>query len=206
MKLDMTPILSGATDTLPFSFCLSMEEMEGGGDTDGEGTQAYPLIFDNVTFPAPIQVTGVVTNRGGYMLLTETAAVSYESQCARCLDNVSGQVTLTLEKPVAADKGPISLENKDNDDYVQMADGKLDLVPPMRDEFLLSFPMRFFCREDCAGLCAGCGANLNREPCRCGKKAVDPRLAKLAALLETMPDDEEADTMDVQSPDEDVQQ
>ena len=40
-------------------------------------------------------------------------------------------------------------------------------------------------------LCAGCGADLNREACRCTKKEVDPRLAKLAALLAEMPDDEE---------------
>ena len=31
-------------------------------------------------------------------------------------------------------------------------------------------------------LCPGCGANLNRETCRC-KKQVDPRLAALAKLL-----------------------
>ena len=36
---------------------------------------------------------------------------------------------------------------------------------------------------DQKGLCSGCGANLNREACRC-KKAVDPRLAKLAQLLQ----------------------
>ena len=39
------------------------------------------------------------------------------------------------------------------------------------------------CSPDCKGLCPGCGANLNHEACRC-KKAVDPRLAKLAQLLE----------------------
>ena len=32
-------------------------------------------------------------------------------------------------------------------------------------------------------LCPGCGADLNVEPCRC-KKEIDPRLAKLAQLLE----------------------
>ena len=36
-------------------------------------------------------------------------------------------------------------------------------------------------RYEC--LCPGCGVNLNREPCRC-KKQVDPRLAKLASLLQ----------------------
>jgi len=30
--------------------------------------------------------------------------------------------------------------------------------------------MRILCREDCKGLCPGCGANLNIEPCRCEKE------------------------------------
>jgi len=95
------------------------------------------------------------------------------------------------EKNVADEKGLLRLENQDNDDYVQVRDGKLDLDAPICDEILLSFPMRILCRDDCRGLCAGCGADLNKEACRCTKKEVDPRLAKLAELLATMPDDEE---------------
>lgn len=191
MKLDMIPLLSGAEDTLSFSYTFRMDEAAEASDgPEDEGT-ALPVLFDGVEFPEPVKVTGTVVNRGGYMLLTQTALVTYETQCARCLEPIRGEVTLTSEKPVAEEKGLTSLENKDNDDYVQIADGLLDLVPPMRDEFLLSFPMRFLCKEDCKGLCAGCGANLNREECRCQKKVVDPRFAKLAALLDTMPDDEE---------------
>ena len=52
-----------------------------------------------------------------------------------------------------------------------------------RDAFILDMDTKFLCSEDCKGLCSGCGANLNREACRC-KKAVDPRLAKLAQLLQ----------------------
>lgn len=197
MKLDMIPLLSGAKDVLTFSYTFSMDagaetdDLPGSAETEPEDSAAMPFLFDGVEFPEPVQVEGTVVNRGGYMLLTETAVVSYETQCARCLEPIHGTVTLTAEKPVAEEKGLTSLENKDNDDYAQISDGMLDLVPPLRDEFLLSFPMRFLCKEDCAGLCAGCGANLNREVCRCQKKDVDPRFSKLAALLKDLPDDEE---------------
>ena len=53
----------------------------------------------------------------------------------------------------------------------------------MQEVFLLEMDMKNLCSEDCKGLCSGCGADLNREPCRC-KKEIDPRLAKLAQLLE----------------------
>ena len=40
----------------------------------------------------------------------------------------------------------------------------------------------FLCSEDCKGLCAVCGKNLNEGPCDC-KPEPDPRLAVLAQLL-----------------------
>ena len=49
--------------------------------------------------------------------------------------------------------------------------------------FILEMDTKTLCSPDCMGLCPGCGVNLNHEECRC-KKAVDPRLAKLAQLLE----------------------
>lgn len=62
-------------------------------------------------------------------------------------------------------------------------DGVLDLDELMGDVFLLNLDTKNLCSEDCKGLCPGCGANLNEESCRC-RKEVDPRLAKLAQLLE----------------------
>ena len=44
-------------------------------------------------------------------------------------------------------------------------------------------PWAWFLKILFTALTIGCGADLNVEPCRC-KKAVDPRLAKLAQLLE----------------------
>ena len=117
--------------------------------------------------------------------------MSYRTHCARCLAVVEDTVRFLCEKTVADEKGLLRLENTENDDYVQIKGGKLDLDAPICDEILLSFPMRILCSEDCRGLCSGCGADLNREACRCTKKEVDPRLAKLAALLAEMPDDEE---------------
>jgi uncharacterized protein len=42
---------------------------------------------------------------------------------------------------------------------------------------------KFLCREDCKGLCARCGKNLNLGPCGCGKE-IDPRFAVLEQLLD----------------------
>ena len=69
-----------------------------------------------------------------------------------------------------------------DDDIVLLDDDEVDVTELARDASILDMDTKFLCSEDCKGLCPGCGADLNRESCRC-KKAVDPRLAKLAQLL-----------------------
>jgi uncharacterized protein len=206
MLLDMTQLLGGAVDRLDFSYTLSADRVPYEGAEallDGENTDAqrigdneenegiYPIVFDDVVVLEPVAVNGSVVNRAGYITLTAEASMSYRTHCARCLAEVEDTVRFLCEKTVADEKGLLRLENTENDDYVQIKGGKLDLDAPICDEILLGFPMRILCSDDCKGLCAGCGADLNREACRCTKKEVDPRLAKLAALLAEMPDDEE---------------
>lgn len=191
MKLDMIPILSGTTDTLEFSFTFSPteEDAKAAEAETEENEELVPFYVDGVSFPREAEAHGRVVSRGGYMQLFSDVVIHYETQCARCLAPLAGSVELHIEKSVAEEKGLMSLSDKENDDYVQIEGGKLDLILPIRDEFLLSFPMRFLCKDDCKGLCAGCGADLNREECHCEKKVIDPRFAKLAALLDDMEDE-----------------
>lgn len=37
----------------------------------------------------------------------------------------------------------------------------------IREHILLNFPMKVLCNSECKGICTGCGANLNREECKC---------------------------------------
>jgi uncharacterized protein len=50
----------------------------------------------------------------------------------------------------------------------------LDLTELIRQHTLLAAPMKPLCQPDCAGLCPHCGANLNRQRCRCSDDAVTP--------------------------------
>ena len=52
----------------------------------------------------------------------------------------------------------------------------------MREQFYLALPMKPLCREDCKGLCAQCGTNLNTGTCDCAPVWEDPRLAALKAI------------------------
>jgi uncharacterized protein len=55
------------------------------------------------------------------------------------------------------------------------------------EEIVLNAPSKYLCKEECEGLCPRCGANLNREACRCSHEDEGPQphggLAKLADLF-----------------------
>lgn len=72
--------------------------------------------------------------------------------------------------------GSFGLEDADE----ELFNGKvIDLEPIVREQVQLALPMNAVCREDCKGLCAQCGQNLNEKQCDCAAKFVDPRFAAL---------------------------
>ena len=60
---------------------------------------------------------------------------------------------------------------------------ELALGDLVRETFILEMDTKHLCSEECKGLCAKCGADLNGGSCRC-KPDIDPRLAALAQLLD----------------------
>ena len=52
----------------------------------------------------------------------------------------------------------------------------------LREQVLLSLPVRTLCKPDCKGLCPRCGANRNLQPCSCDEGPSDPRWEALAGL------------------------
>jgi len=60
-------------------------------------------------------------------------------------------------------------------------DGLL-LEDALREQVLLSVPLRVLCREDCKGLCPTCGKNLNLERCSCANEVPDVRWTALKEI------------------------
>ena len=80
-------------------------------------------------------------------------------------------------------------EDEFEDDDAIIFDGQeLDLVDIIEQTLDFKIPASVLCKEDCKGLCQGCGANLNIEACSCNESAndeeiIDPRFAKLKDLF-----------------------
>jgi uncharacterized protein len=78
------------------------------------------------------------------------------------------------------------VELDDHDMVVAYHDGKhLDLGEMVREQLVLTTPMKRLCREDCKGRCPRCGADLNASACPCPapEAEADPRFAALKKLF-----------------------
>ncbi len=98
-------------------------------------------------------------------------------QCVLCLTEVDQIVTSQI-----AELYIYPPENAPADALTVGDDAHLDLAPLIREDMLVSKPIRILCRPDCKGLCPNCGQNWNDGPCNCQEDTTDPRWAALAKL------------------------
>jgi uncharacterized protein len=59
---------------------------------------------------------------------------------------------------------------------------EIDILPALRDSIALEKSMKETCSEECKGLCAGCGVNLNSSSCQCEKNEMDERWAPMKEI------------------------
>jgi uncharacterized protein len=107
--------------------------------------------------------------------------------CVRCLapfeHPLSREFHLTLVARAEADARSREDEETTESDEVDLfpLEGtRFDLTDMVREQVDLALPMNPVCRNECRGLCAQCGADLNRGPCNCPAAPSDPRWAALA--------------------------
>lgn len=112
----------------------------------------------------PVRVTGQVAGAGvGRYYWRGDVSTEVRSLCRRCL--------VPVDVVVAA---PVSVLFTDDaladDPSAWVLDARatvLDLSEAVREELILSVPSYVLCRDDCRGLCPGCGEDLNVGSCTC---------------------------------------
>jgi uncharacterized protein len=117
-------------------------------------------------------------------------STSLELPCARCLDPVVQKVARTFDllyRPLGTDAGheELSVTVAEAEIGYYQAGGLL-LEDALREQVLLSLPLKVVCREDCKGLCPVCGKNRNAELCSCVQPLQDPRWAALKEIREKL--------------------
>lgn len=109
--------------------------------------------------------------------------------CSRCLNPAELEVRFRMDDEylptVAIDTGAPLPEPEDAEGGFSLDEyHNLDLTEAVRQYITISLPMKPLCSQSCAGLCSGCGANLNNGPCGCAG-ARDSRWGPLVDLIAT---------------------
>jgi uncharacterized protein len=111
------------------------------------------------------------------VLVSGTATVQVRGECVRCLGEISDELEVDIQELY------VYPGMECDDDLASRLEGDLiNLEPLLRDEVVLGLPFQPLCRDDCAGLCVECGANLNDDPGHRHKAALDPRWEALHSL------------------------
>jgi uncharacterized protein len=171
-------------------------------EIDKDGPQSFQRTFEltekeldrhEVTGLGPVELeaTAQKADLPGEYLVDGSARFTADFGCSRCLEpypfaNASEFHLRFRPRP------EVSPESEE----IELAPEELDIEfysdrsIPLRDlaieQIQLAIPMKPLCDENCLGLCPQCGANRNREACRCEATATDERWGALAGIREEL--------------------
>jgi len=142
---------------------VELEELEFGGQRYSSRTAMTDAVLD------------AARTRAGYTLRLRFD-VRLDGPCMRCLEG--------SDTPIAIDAREVDQPGGGDDLSSPYVDGdELDVRSWARDALALALPAQIVCRDDCRGLCAICGENLNDAGAEHEhERAPDPRFAKLGEL------------------------
>lgn len=143
--------------------------------------------------PLPIGIRAHLL--GESIFLEGTISGELELECSRCLacyrhplhetfrvilEPAGARVPADPEGAAALARDGLCLEEEIEAGWYRGAE--LDLSAFLHEVLALALPVKPLCRDDCAGLCPRCGADLNHDPCSCAEVPADSPFAALAAL------------------------
>ena len=123
-----------------------------------------------VELARPLEVDLAATDVGDGVLVRGTLRGAVRLDCRRCLQPVEHEVDehvdLLFAPPAEGQE-----EGDDGEVYPLPRGDELDLTDAVREHVVLGAPEFALCREECRGLCPGCGKDLNEGDCSCVPEA-----------------------------------
>jgi uncharacterized protein len=163
----------------------------------GEATaEELGLAETDATLRGPVSISLDLAQADEMIAVTGVLEGTVVRQCVRCLKEYDDALAFSVraafaregkEQKVGARQprpgeprrgrlGPaktemdVETEDEGDDRYFYQGD-HIELAPMLREHIILASPMQPLCRENCAGLCARCGKDLNEGPCQCPAEA-----------------------------------
>jgi len=171
-------------------------------EIDKNGPQTYSRTYDidardlnrdeiaNVG-PLSIEASARKGDLPGEYLVDGKAKFTADLSCSRCAEPYpfasSSEFHLRFRPRFEASRENEEIEiTPDELDIEFYSERAIPLRELGSEQIQLSIPMKPLCDEKCLGLCPQCGANRNRESCRCEASIGDERWRALHNIREEM--------------------
>ena len=153
----------------PLTFSLD-ERLANAGDTwqlaghlDEPG---YSVGDHEFSLPEGADYDLVLTNAGEGILATGILRAHVVGTCDRCLEEAAFDVDAEVDGYYLFEEPEDLGQDEDEADFELVSpDRTIDLSGALFSALVMETPFVVLCREDCAGLCPVCGANLNEVDC-----------------------------------------
>lgn len=132
-------------------------------------------------FAGPVQVSGTVRNQADALVLEGTAETTLELVCDRCLKPFCRDMRVPVDSLLAE-----TLEDEENDEILLLDNGTVDLDEVFTTALVLAMDSKHVCSEDCKGLCATCGADLNEDPAAASLKLIHVLLPSRSCWIKSL--------------------
>ena len=146
---------------------VDLRQLHGGpvetvGELDPEDPTFAGLTLE---LEGPVAIRGRLQRTGHDEFLWRASLnARIRVACRRCLKDLSYPIDTDVDVLFSADP-----DASDDPSVYRLPEPvlRVDVRDAVREELALAVPGYPLCREDCAGLCRHCGADLNAGPCRC---------------------------------------
>jgi uncharacterized protein len=151
------------------------ELSRGAVRTDGQLEPEDPVFQGlGLGLDGPVTVRGQLqaTGDGEYLWRGRVSGV-IRGECRRCLTEVLDDLDIDVDAAVFS-TDPDAVDDPDFYPLPERAT-TVDVTEVVREELALAAQADLLlCRDDCAGLCPQCGADLNAGPCQCSATPAEP--------------------------------
>lgn len=124
-----------------------------------EYNENFDIPLPNAAVVFPVKVAGeVFLTEDGDAQADGEITFTVKGECTRCLEDTEKTFTVEFSEDCGEDLA------------IPIINGKIDLTETVKETVIVNIPITFLCKEDCKGICAGCGVNLNVSDCKCNNK------------------------------------
>ncbi len=160
-----------------------------------EKPESFPVLLEMVNqgeceFPTPIKPAIKASRIGDMIEVKGSLDTRVRLPCSRCLNEYEttliSRFHLTYVNQLPVEELEVEQEeieiNAQDMGLIYFQGEEINLQDGVQEQVVMAFPIRALCREDCQGLCAACGADLNQGKCGCEGKPVSNKFAVLKNL------------------------